>query len=154
MMAERRWDSGMMDLATFGFLLISVGAAFVAVPDIIYRLSNFIMDFTLIEVSPKLFLPAPQHFHPEVYYAFFVFFLVFGILHVPLLLGRLALRESVRKKASNVGSIVFLLGAAYAANLLLTQSVAWFNFVGLFLIMAGSGLVLENLIVLAAKRQG
>lgn len=152
-MSERRRESSMMDLAAFGFFLISVGAAFVAVPDIIYRLSDLLQDFTLIEVSPSFFLPAPEHFHPEVYYALFVFFLVFGILHIPLLLGRLALRDTLRKKASNLGSIVFLLGVAYAANLLFTQNIAWFNFVGLFLVMAGSGLVLENLIVLAARRQ-
>jgi hypothetical protein len=143
----------MLDLANFGFFLISVGAAFVAVPDIVSRAADFFRDFKLIELAPNFFLPAPQGFHSQVYYALFVFFLVFGILHIPLLLGRFYFRDRLRKKASTFGSIVFLLGVAYASNLLLTRSIAWFNFVGLFLIMCGASIVIENVIVLSAPKQ-
>jgi hypothetical protein len=143
----------MLDLAGFGFFLISVGAAFVAVPDIVNRMADFFRDFKLIELAPNFSLPAPENFHPQVYYAFFIFFLVFGILHLPLLLGRFYLRDRLRKKASTFGSIVFLLGAAYASNLLLTQNVTWFNYIGLFLILAGVSIVIENIIVLVATRQ-
>lgn len=152
-MSERRWDSGMLDLADFGFFLISVGAVFVAVPDIVNRLADFLGDFKLTELSPNFFLPEPAHFHPEVYYALFIFFLVFGILHIPLLVGRFYLRDKLRKKASTFGSIVFLLGAAYASDLLLTQSITWFNFIGLFLIFCGVSIVIENIIVLVATKQ-
>jgi hypothetical protein len=142
----------MLDLADFGFLLISVGAAFVAVPDLISHLSDFFQDFTLVELSPNFFLPAPVHTHPEVYYASFIFFLVFGILHIPLLIGRFLAKDSIRKKASAFTSIIFLLGAAYASNLLLTESVSWFNYIGILLILAGLSLILENIIVLGGSK--
>jgi hypothetical protein len=143
----------MLDLAGFGFFLISVGAAFVAVPDIVYRVADFFGDFKLIELAPNFYLPGPEGSHPQVYYALFVFFLVFGILHAALLVGRFYWRDRPRKKASAFGSIIFLLGAAYASNLLLTESITWFNFVGLFLIFVGVSMVIENLIVLAATKQ-
>lgn len=152
-MSDNRRGSDILDLAGFGFFLISVGAVFVAVPDVIYRLIDFIKDFGLEELGPNFFLPAPQGPHPQVYYAIFVFFLVFGILHIPLILGRVYLRSKLRKKASTLGSIIFLFGVAYASSLLLAQSITWFDFIGLFLILAGLSIVIENMIVLLAPRR-
>lgn len=150
-MSDRRWDSNMLDLASFGFFLVSVGAAFVAVPDIVTRLSDFVADFTMVELSPNFFLPAPAGFHPQVYYALFIYSLVFGILHIPLLAGRLYFKDKLRKKASTVGSIVFILGSAYVCSLIYAQSVAWFGFIGLVIMLGGVGLVIENLIVLVVS---
>jgi hypothetical protein len=152
-MSEKRRDSSMLDLANFGFFLVSVGITFVAVPDIVSRLAGFFADFTMVELSPNLLLPAPASFHPQVYYAFFVFSLAVGLLHIPLLAGRIYFKDRLRKKASTFGSIFFQLGAAYACSLLLSQSVAWFSFIGLLIIMGGVSVVIENLIVLAAARQ-
>jgi len=151
-MSERRGDSSMLDLANFGFFLVSVGITFVAVPDVVKRLSDFFSDFTMVELSPNFLLPAPASFHPQVYYAFFVFSLAFGLLHILLLAGRFYFNDRLRKKASTLGSIIFQLGAAYACNLLLAQSVAWFGFIGLIIILGGVGLVVENLAVLVATR--
>jgi hypothetical protein len=141
----------MIDLANFGFFLIAVGAAFVAVPDLVTHLSNFIADITMVELSPNVFLPAPAGFHPQLYNAFFIYSLVFGLLHIPLLAGRLYYKDKMRKKASTLGSIVFQLGAAYSCYLLLNQSVAWFPFIGLIIMLGGASLVIENLIVFAAS---
>jgi len=146
---EKRRDSSMLDLANFGFFLVAAGAAFVAVPDLVSRISNFIADITMVELSPNVFLPAPAGFHPQLYTAFLVYSLVFGLLHIPLLAGRLYYKDKMRKKASALGSIIFQLGAAYSCYLLLTQSVAWFPFIGLIIIFGGASLVIENLIVLA-----
>jgi hypothetical protein len=143
----------MLDLANFGFFLVAVGMAFVAVPDIVSRLADFFTDFTIVELSPNLLLPAPANFHPQVYYAFFIYLLVFGLLHIPLLAGRFYFKDRLRRKASTLGSIIFLLGAAYACSLLLAQSVAWFGFIGLLIIMGGVSLVIENVLVLVATRQ-
>lgn len=152
-MSEERRDRSMLDLANFGFFLVSVGVAFVAVPDLVSRISDFIADITMVEFSPNLFLPAPAGFHPQLYYAFFVYSLVFGILHIPLLAGRLYYGDRLRKKASTLGSAIFQFGAAYACYLLLTQGVVWFAFIGLIIMMGGVSLVVENLIVLAASRR-
>jgi len=143
----------MLDLANFGFFLVSVGITFVAVPDLIGRLNDFFRDFTMVELSPNFFLPAPAGFHPQVYYAFLIFALAFGLLHILLLVGRIYYGDRLRKKASTLGSIVFQLGSAYVCTLLLSQSVAWFGFIGLVIIMGGVALVLENLVILAATRR-
>jgi hypothetical protein len=152
-MPEKSWDSSMLDLANFGFFLISVGVAFVAVPDLVSHISNFIADITMVEASPNIFLPAPAGFHPQLYYAFLVYSVTFGLLHIPLLAGRFYFKDRLRKKASTLGSVVFQLGAAYAGYLLLSQGVAWFGFIGIIIIMGGLSLVIENLIVLAASRK-
>jgi len=152
-MSDRHRNANIMDLAAFGFFLISVGAVFLAVPDIADRLVNFFQDFSMQQLAPNLYLPAPLHYHPHVYFAFFVFCVVFGLLHIPLLAGRFWTNDRLRKKTRTLGSIIFWLGMAYISNLLVSQSIGWFDFVGLFLIWAGVTVITENAIVLAAPKK-
>lgn len=137
-------------LVSLGFFLVLVGVIFVITPNAYTAARNFVGDFELVRVNENVFLPAPVHpsRHKVVYTAVEQFCLVWGIFQIVLLISRFVLRDTVHRKAETFSGIIFWLGVAYAASLLIADTVSWFGFWAWILIFVGLTVIARSLVVL------
>ena len=139
-----------LGIVTFGLFLIIVAVIFMSTPDLLDRIIDFFRDFTLQQLAPYIYLPAPKSDHPTLYTAVFQFCLAFATIHIPILGARFLLKESVNRKAETISSILFWFGAAWIINLLLTIDIAWYTFLGYLIALIGVSIVTRSIIILIA----
>jgi hypothetical protein len=153
-LSEKRENRKMdiLGLANFGILLLVIGIIFVMTPNLVDRVGDFFRSFHTTEVAPNVFLPVPTKDHPVVFNAIFLFCLIFGILQIGILAARFITKDTVRRTASTVMGIIFWLGAAFTMNLLITQNIRWLTFAGYIIAILGIAILVENIIVLAIRR--
>jgi len=140
-----------MGVVTLGFVLLLVGVIFVVTPNLVDKISDFFLDFELQEVAPNWQLPAPKTAHPVLYTAILQFSLVFAIFQIAVLGARFILRDPIDRTAGTISSIVFWFGASLILNSLILETVEWFLFLGLLIMLIGISIVVKNSIVLIAK---
>jgi len=147
--SERRSEEGdRLSLASFGFVLILIGAILLITPNYYNEFSAFIKDFHLVKVASNIFLPAPKSSHPVVYTALKKFCIVYGLFQIAILVFRFALRDPVDKKAETVSGIVFWLGAGYLLSILSAEKFGWFAFLAGLVIFIGLAIFVRSLITL------
>ncbi|MGB9134345.1 MAG: hypothetical protein WCC63_01990 [Candidatus Bathyarchaeia archaeon] len=145
-----------LGLLSFGFFLLLFALFFVIVPDYGDRAVDFFRSFELKEVSPNLFLPAPEGHHPVVYETVMRFCIVFGLFQFSILAFRLYFGSAMRRIAETVSNIVLWLGAAYMFSLLLlppSRAVEWFPFIGGMIAVVGFSIVIRSLVTLLFWRR-
>jgi hypothetical protein len=76
---------------------------------------------------------------------FCVYMLAFQVLG---LLFRFVLSEPVRKKASSVSGVVFWGGFAWIINLLSAELIGWPAFLGWFIVVAGTSIVVQSVLTI------
>jgi tellurite resistance protein TehA-like permease len=146
---ERRHEKqDILGLASFGFFLMLVGIIWIVTPNLLEEVRKFLEDFKLKEVFPNVFLPAPASSHPVVYMAIARFCFVFGLFQIFILALRVVFREAVNKIAGTFSGMIFWLGAGFVANMLSTETIKWFAFVGWIIMLIGLSLVIRSLVVL------
>ena len=151
MSKNRSKQPDFVGIASFGFFLLLVGAIFVVTPNLLDRISDFVSDFELQEVTSQWKLPAPVHVmnHVVLYNAIFQFCLVFALFQVAVLGVRFILRDSIDKIAGTVSSVVFWFGASWILNLLISEEISrWFVFVGWLIMFVGVSLIVKSAITL------
>ncbi len=146
---KRREEWDRLSLVSAGFFLALVGVVLMITPNYYDEAVAFVKDFGIIDVSPNIKLVAPLSDHPVVYRAFAQFCFAFSILQIAILGLRFLFKDSVKRKAGTIASIISWLGAGYVSTLLLTQTVGWFAFLSGLLAFIGLWLVVRNLLVLA-----
>jgi hypothetical protein len=109
---------------------------------------KFFEDFKLEKVFPNVFLPAPASPHPVVYMAIARFCFVFGLFQIFILALRVVFRESVNRIAGTFSGMIFWLAAGFVANMLSTETIKWFTFVGWIIVLIGFSLAIRSLVVL------
>jgi uncharacterized membrane protein YgdD (TMEM256/DUF423 family) len=142
-----------LGLLSFGFFLMLFALFFVIVPDYGNRVVEFFQDIKLREVASNVFLPAPQATHSVVYETAMRFCTVFGLFQFFILALRLYFKSSVSRMAETISNIVFWLGVAYMFNLLLSETVEWFPFIGGIIVVIGFSIVARSLITLLFWRR-
>ena len=148
-MDERRSkELDRLGFASFGFFLVLIGVIFLVTPNLGDKIVEFFEDFELVEVYPKVFLPAPASNHPVLYTAVAEFCIVYGLFYIAILILRLYFGDYLERKAGALSGAVFWLGAGYLLNILLAEIIGWFAFLSWLIIMVGIALVVRSIVIL------
>lgn len=163
---------GILSAISVGFFLILVGTLFVSTPNLLHEVNTFLSNFRVVPVgSANIRVPAPQSLgNPDtysaiqdVYLAAREFALVWGVFLIAMLGARFLLDSPLRRKAENVGDVVFWLGATYLletflvaptqASVILDSDLAinWFKFWAAIVMFIGVSLIARAIFLAAAR---
>ena len=170
--AHRHYE-GVLSAISMGFFLILVGSMFVATPNLAHDVGTFLNHFKVVAVeNTNISVPAPQYNAnisvyqalQNVFLAAREFSLVWGVFLIAMLGARFLLGSPLRRKAENVGDIVFWLGATYLVQTLLvipTQTspiisdsnlaATWFKFWAAVIMFIGVSLIARAVFLAAAR---
>ena len=137
---------------SFGVFLILIAVFYIANPNLLNEVTDFIRDFKLVPISGDLSWFEPSSNHPILYEAAAEFCYIFGLVQVGVLAMMLAGRSSTRGKARTFSGIIFWLGAGYAFGILSSGTLAWISFVGVLIILLGLSIVIRSAILFFAVR--
>ena len=146
MTLKSKWVSQKIGFISFGFFLILVGFIWLNTPNLKDAVVAFFEDFHLEEAFQDVYLPAPRSEwnHKVVYSAFQQFCIGYGIFQIVILVLRFVFSSSISDKAGTVSSLVFWLGLAFFAGLLLGEAVGWFAFLAGFIVVVGSSIIVRG----------
>jgi hypothetical protein len=103
--------------------------------------------------------PAPQNLaeHSTIYSTAEQFSIVWSIFLIALLAARFLTHSPKRKKADNLGDIVFWLGAAYFIQTMLIDSTrldfsGWFGFWATIIMLIGVSLIARAIFLVAVRK--
>jgi hypothetical protein len=159
---SRRRQEGLFSAISAGFFLVLAGMFFVTVPNLYNEIVKFFSDIStqpLVQVPnvSNISLPVPHDPHSVVYTTVMQFCLIWGIFLAALLTARFFAHSPTRRKANNLGDILFWLGAAYVSEIWLVNSgsvpvsvLAWFEFWAAIIILVGVSLIVRAIFLAAA----
>ena len=134
---------------------------FVTTPNLLDKVVTFLSHFNVVQVgNTNIYVPTPQHLADDigksVYLAAREFSLVWGVFLIAMLGTRFLLDSPLRRKAENIGDIVFWLGATYLIQTFLVAPTVidvtkWFEFWAAVIMFIGVSLI-ARAIFLAAIR--
>ena len=155
---------GILSAIGFGFFLILVGSLFIWTPNLFNDLNSFLSHFHTAQVgSTSMYIPAPENLGDAhalgVYLAAREFSLVWGVFLIAMLGARFLLDSPLRRKAQNVGDIVFWLGAAYLiqtflvvpAQNLTIDVTKWFEFWASIVMFIGISLIVRAIFLVTSR---
>lgn len=158
---SRGYTEGLFSAISAGFFLTLIGVFFVIVPDLLDKIITFFRSFDIVQVQniEGVFLPAPQNptAHLTIYSTVEQFSIVWGIFLIALLIARFLAHSPKRKKADNLGDIVFWLGTAYLIHTLLIDSTkldftGWFGFWSTVIMLIGVSLIVRAIFLAAVRK--
>jgi len=114
---------GILTAISAGFFLILIGTLFIGTPNLLNEVVTFLNNFKVVAVgNTNIQIPTPQNLatnakmYPAVQGVCLAardFSLVWGVFLIAMLGARFLFDSSLRRKAENLGDIVFWLGATY-----------------------------------------
>ena len=156
----------MLSAVSVGFFFILIGALFIVTPGLSNKVVDFLSNFTTRQVgTTNTYVPVPKDFgaHLDVYVAARLFSLVWGVFLIAMLGARFILGSPLRRKAENLGDIVFWLGAVYLIQTYLVQPAQasaisasdyvtdWFEFWALIIALIGISLIARGIFLAVAR---
>jgi hypothetical protein len=156
--SQKRLEENIVGAVSFGLFLILVGITLATTPDVVGQAINFAKNITVVQVpGANVKLPAPSA--PAAYASLYAvasqFALGVAVLLVLTLIIRFVLKASVSRKAENVGSIVFWLGASGLISAFLNEATTlkeWFMFWSAIVALVGASMVARAIVIFALKR--
>jgi len=141
---SHRYREGLLSAISAGFFLILAGILFVTTPNVIEKVTDFFQNLTTVQVPHMaIYLPAPAD--PRAYLAIYSmveqFAMIWGTFLVAILIARLVVYSPTRKRAQNLGDIVFWFGTTYLIQTLLLDTTKWFEFWSAIVMLAGVSLI-------------
>jgi hypothetical protein len=147
-----------------GFFLILVGVLFISTLSLADNVITFLSHFQTAQVgSTNIYIPAPEHLgnYIDIYLAARQFSLVWGVFLIAMLGARFLSDSSLRRKAENLGDIVFWLGTVYLIQTFLVQTTQatpqtinvtqWFQFWAAIVMVIGVSLIARAIFLAAAR---
>jgi len=147
-----------------GFFLILVGVLFISTPSLADKVVTFVNHFQTAQVgSTNIYIPAPERLgdHIDIYLAARQFSLVWGVFLIAMLGARFLFDSPLRRKAENLGDIVFWLGTVYLIQTFLVQTTQaipktidvtkWFQFWAAIIMLIGVSLIARGIFLAAAR---
>jgi len=132
-----------------------IGLLFVINTNLVDKIGSFFNDIKVVDVPhfPSVMLPQPADVgaHLTVYRAVEQFSLVWAVFLTTMLVIRFATESTTRKKAENVGDIVFWFGVAYMVQTWLIDKAKWFEFWAWILMLLGISIVARAIVLAAAR---
>jgi hypothetical protein len=154
----------MLSAISAGFFLILIGVLFITTPSLFDKIVTFVSHFQAAQVgNTNMYIPAPENLgaHLDLYLTARQFSLVWGVFLIAMLGARFTFGSPLRRKAENVGNIVFWLGAMYLIQTFLVQTAQafpqtiditkWFEFWAAIIMLIGVSLI-ARAIFLAVTR--
>jgi hypothetical protein len=137
---------------------------FITTPSLFDKVVTFVSHFQTVQVgNTGIYVPAPESLgdHIDVYLAAREFSLVWGVFLIAMLGARFIFDSPLRRKAENVGDVVFWLGAVYLIQTFLVQTTQtvpptidptkWFEFWAAIIMLIGVSLIARAIFLAAAK---
>lgn len=153
---SRGYTEGLFSAISAGFFLTLIGIFFVIVPKLYDKIVAFFQDFDVVHVPNmgEVLLPAPQNpsAHLTVYSTAEQFSIVWGVFLIAMLAARFLAHSPKRKKADNLGDIVFWLGAAYFIQTMLIDTTEWFGFWATIIMLIGVSLIVRAIYLAAVRK--
>lgn len=147
-----------------GFFLILVGILFISTLSLADNVITFLSHFQTAQVgSTNIYIPAPEHLgdYIDIYLAARQFSLVWGVFLIAMLGARFLFDSPLRRKAENLGDIVFWLGTVYLVQTFLVQTTQatpqtidvtkWFQFWAAIIMVIGISLIARAIFLAAAN---
>lgn len=161
---QRRHHEGLLSAISVGFFLILVGVLFISTPSLADKVVTFFSHFQSAQVgSTNIYIPAPEHLgdHIDIYVAARQFSLIWGVFLIAMLGGRFLFDSPLRRKAENLGNIVFWLGTVYLIQTFLVQTTQatpqtidvtkWLQFWAAIIMLIGVSLIARAIFLAAAR---
>jgi hypothetical protein len=153
---------GLITALAVGGTFIIIGLMFVLTPNLWEKATAFFNGFTTVSYplsstnTLSLFVPADPAAHISFFTAVMYFILSIGILQVIILALRLTFRSPIRRIAETVGNLVFWLGGAVVANVLLLAGTlsGWFSFWAWLIILVGLSMIARFGVYFATRSKG
>ncbi len=154
-----RWIyEGLITALAVGGVFIVLGLVIVLTPGLVQKTEDFFLDLTTVTYplgSSTASLPAPANpaQHLDFFTAVMNFILGVGLLQILILALRLTVHSPIKRISETVGNLVFWLGGAFAAYVLLLAGTltGWFQFWASLIIIIGVSLLVRFGIHLAAR---
>lgn len=155
----RRHREGILSAISVGFFFVLVGFIFIITPNLTDKMVDFFQDIAFRNVArlpSNFYLPRPATIgaHVTIYSAVEQFSLAWGVFLVAMLVIRFATGSQTRKKAENLGDIIFWFGSAYLIRTWLIGESKWFEFWALILMLLGISLIVRAVFLAAAGARG
>jgi hypothetical protein len=150
----RQYQEGIFTAISIGFFLLLVGTLFVMNPDLLGNIIDFFKDLGLVDVPhTDIMLPAPEspQLHLTLYQAAGQFSIALGVFQIVILALRFILPSSWEKRSETVGSFVYWVGASFLIQYFLIDSMQWFTFWSIILILAGVSIIARAAVMAATR---
>jgi hypothetical protein len=132
----------LLGVVSLGFFLVLGGVILIVTPHPLSEVRAFFRD--VLEDGQGF--PAPSNPHPVLYTAVMQFALIYGVFCVAILVLRFVFHDSVNRKAGTASGVVFWLGLALLANLLIAGTVGWFGFLAGLVMIVGLMTILSAVV--------
>jgi hypothetical protein len=149
---------GLITALAVGGVFIILGLIVVSTPGIVEKTDALFSDITWLSYplgSSTVMVPAPANpaAHIELFTAVMSFILAVAILQIIILPVRLVLRSPIRRVAETLGNLIFWVGAAVVAKVLLLDGTVagWFQFWSWLIVLSGVGLVARFFVLFATR---
>ena len=150
---SRRHKEGILSAVSLGFFLVLVGMLFVCNPDLPANIIDFVNSFELKTVTRlNMSLPAPKdpRLYLMVYQTAEQFCIVWAVFLVAMLGLKFMFGSHARRKADQLGNVVFWFGAAYLVHSLLVNTTEWFEFWTATIMLIGVSLLVRGIFLIIA----
>ena len=159
---SRGHHEGILSAVSVGFFLILVGALFISTPNLFDNVVKFLSNFKTTQVgTTNIYVPAPDNLgnYIDVYLAARQFSLVWGAFLIVMAGARFILGSRLRRKAQNIGDIIFWLGATYLVQTFLVvptqtfviDATKWFEFWAMVIVLIGVSFIARGIFLLIAR---
>lgn len=160
----RRHHEGLLSAISVGFFLILIGVLIISTPNLADKVGTFVNHFQTVQVgNTNIYIPAPEHLgdHIDIYLTARQFSLIWGVFLIAMLGARFILESPLRRKAENLGDIVFWLGTTYLVQTFLVAPTQvspqtidvtkWFEFWAAIVMLIGVSLIARAIFLAAAS---
>ena len=147
-----------------GFFLILIGVLFISTPNFADKVVAFVNHFQTAQVqNTNIYIPTPEYLvgNIDIYLTARQFSLVWGVFLIAILGARFIFESPLRRKAENLGDIVFWLGTTYLvqtflvaptqASSLAINATEWFEFWTAIVMLIGVSLITRAVFLAAAR---
>ena len=146
----RKYPEGLFTAISAGFVILLLGAIFVITPNLFDNIIDLFKDIGLVDVPNTdiifIGLEYPRS-HLAVYQAAGQFSIALAVFQVVMLALRFVFPSSWAKRSETVGNFVFWLGEAFLIQLFLIESVQWFEFWSLIIVLAGVSMIARAVVM-------
>ena len=161
---SRGHHEALLSALSVGFFFVLIGILVITTPNLSDKVVTFLSNWQTHQIgTTNINVPVPENLgeHIDVYLAARDFSLVWGIFLAAMLGARFLLGSPTRRKAQNVGDIVFWLGAAYMNQTFLVETtqalpptiddMKWFQFWAAIIALIGVSLIVRAIFLVVAR---
>lgn len=155
-----RHHEALLGAVSVGFFFVLIGVLFINMPNLFNNVVTFLSHWHTVQLkSMNVQVPVPEHLGDnvalDVYVAAREFSLVWGVFLAVMLGARFVFDSPTRRKAQNVGDIVFWLGATYLIQILLVETFVdyrkWLGFWAAVIALIGVSLIVRAVFLAGAR---